>query len=124
MADYGETLKTLEHLHSLIEGGGDDSVYTPTQKTWISKLHKSEFGEPVQECGCKNKYTDAVTLLLLRLRRKGGLDEEMAYKLRAGVLIWMGTDCYSRHNLTDEVAREWLKAHPDGIRLFEKIEKK
>lgn len=116
---YEETIKTLESLHSLVAGGGDDSSYTATQKRWISAVYKKETGEAIADCGCKNKYTDAVTLLLLKLRKRGVLEEESNYRLRAGVLIWLGTECYSRHNLTDEVAREWLKIHPDGANLFE-----
>lgn len=117
-----DTIKTLERLRLLSEGG-DDSVFTPAQKGWISKLHKDEFGEPVKECGCKNKYTDAVTLLLLKIRRRGTTEAESRYKLRRGVLIWINTECYSCHNLTDEIAEKWLAAHPEGVGLFEKIEK-
>lgn len=116
---YEEIIGKLEHLHSLVSGGGDDSVFTPQQKAWISALHKKETGEPVKDCGCKNKYTDAVVLLLLRLKRRGTAEDERKFRLRAGVLIWLGNDCYSRHNLTDEVAREWLKIHPEGGYLFE-----
>lgn len=116
---FDETLRTLAHLHSLVEGGGDDSVFSAQQKGWISKLHKSEFGEPVRECGCKNKYTDAVILLYAELCRKGQTSEESKYVLRRGTIIWIGTDCYSYHNITDAVAQQYLAAHPDETYKFE-----
>lgn len=118
---FEETLNTLASLHSLCECG-DDSVFSPAQKSWISRLHREEFGEPVKECGCKNKYTDAVTLLYMKLRRRGQTEEESVYRLRAGVLIWLGTECYSRHNITDAVARDYLALHPDARNLFERAE--
>lgn len=110
---YKDVITTLENLRSLYEGGGDDSVFTPQQKGWISKLHREEFGEPVRECSCKNKYTDAVDTLYLKLRRRGQTESESEYTLRAGDIIWLNTDCYSRHNLTDAIAREYLRLHPE-----------
>lgn len=118
--NYDETLKTLESLHSLIAGGGDDSIYDATQKRWISTLYKKEMGETIKECGCKNKYTDAVTLLYLRLRRKGELAENETYTMRAGEIIWLDGNCYSRHNLTDDIAKKYLALHPDAKSKFEK----
>lgn len=115
---YEDTLKTLEGLYSLAEGR-DDSVFSPQQKGWISRLHREEFGEPVRECGCKNKYTDAVTQLYLKLRRRGQTEEESKYHLRAGVIVWIGTECYSRHNITDAIAKEYLEKHPEDAQLFD-----
>lgn len=120
MAVYEDTMQTLLSLRSLVAGGGDDSVFTPAQKGWISKLHKQEFGEPVRECGCKNKYTDAVLLLYSKLRKVGKTEEEKRYTLRAGDIIWLNTDCYTRHNLTDEVAERYLELHPDEAWRFAK----
>ena len=30
------------------------------------------------------------------------------------MLIWIGTDCYSNYNLTDEVAEKYLAMHPEA----------
>lgn len=119
--DYKDTLTILENLHSLIVAGGDDSIFTAQQKGWISKLHKAEFGEPIRECKCKNRYTDAVTVLLLRLRKRGNTREEARYRLRRGILIWLSNNCYTAANITDDVAAAYLAAHPDAAHKFEKI---
>ena len=117
--DYTRTLETLRDLRSLYIGGGDDAVFTPAQKRWIQVTYKNETGTAIRECGCRNKYTDAVDTLLALLERRGALAEDINYKLRPGIIIWLDGDCYTRHNLTDEVARRWLALHPDGARLFE-----
>lgn len=117
--DYARTIETLTRLRSLYLGGGDDSVFTPAQKRWIATAYKSEMGASIKECGCKNKYTDAVDALLAHLQNRGALEEEMTYHLRPGVIIWLDGDCYTRHNITDDIARRWLELHPDGHKLFE-----
>ena len=43
------------------------------------------------------------------------------YLLRAGVIIWIGTEAYSRHNLTDKVAKAYLKANPEAVKKFERV---
>ena len=108
--DYARTIETLTRLRSLYLGGGDDSVFT---------AYKTEMGASIKECGCKNKYTDAVDALLAHLQNRGALEEEMTYHLRPGVIIWLDGDCYTRHNITDDIARRWLELHPDGHKLFE-----
>lgn len=118
--DINKTLQTLETLHSLIAGGGDDSNYTSQQKQWIAKLYKTETGEALKECNCKNRYTDAVLLLYARLKHRGALAEELQYKLRPGIVIWLDNDCYTSVNITDEIAKRWLEQHPDGIKYFNK----
>jgi len=47
--------------------------------------------------------------------------KEHKYMLKGGVVIWIGTDCYTRHNITDKVAKQYLKMHPDAENLFESI---
>ena len=47
--------------------------------------------------------------------------KDQKYQLRPGVIIWVGTEAYSRHNLTDKVAKAYLKANPDAYKKFEKL---
>lgn len=47
--------------------------------------------------------------------------KEQKYILRPGVIIWIGTEAYSRHNLTDKVAKAYLKANPDARKKFERV---
>ena len=46
---------------------------------------------------------------------------EQSYKLRPGVIIWVGNTVYSNHNLTDEVAAAYLETHPEARGKFERI---
>lgn len=49
------------------------------------------------------------------------MQEERKYILKRGRLIWIGTEAYTCHNITDEVAAEYLRLHPDGARHFERM---
>lgn len=119
--EYEEVIETLEHLRSLIEAGADDSIYNENDREIIQRLHRAEFGSGVRECGCKNRFTDAVILLYQRISKRKTMNNKNKYQLRAGVLIWLGTNCYSRANLTDKVAEKWLKLHPDGKDNFDRL---
>lgn len=47
--------------------------------------------------------------------------KDQKYILRPGVIIWIGTEAYSRHNLTDKVAKAYLKANPEAVKKFERL---
>ena len=115
-----EAILKLKHLHQ-IASGADDSIYTDAQRAWIDRLRRQELGEPVRTCSCKDRYKDAVIELLTHLKHTKTMQHERKYMLRRGIIIWMNNDAYSRHNLTDEVAEEYLKLHPDAASKFERL---
>ena len=117
---YRDTILTLNRLREL-SAHGDDSVFSAAQKRWITQTYRAEMGEQLRECGCKNKYCDAVVELSVTLLRRGQLYSEHRYMLRHGFLIWMGTECYSAANITDDIARTWLEKHPEGAHMFERL---
>ena len=47
--------------------------------------------------------------------------KEQTYKLRPGVIIWVGTTVYSNNNLTDEIAAAYLETHPEARGKFERV---
>lgn len=49
------------------------------------------------------------------------MQKDQKYLLRAGVIIWIGTEAYSRHNLTDKIAKAYLKKHPEDRKKFERV---
>lgn len=121
--EYQEAMQQLTRLRSQLVAGGDDSVFSNDDREIIEELHKEEFGKPVRDCGCRDRYADAVIVLYQKLKRTKTMAKDQQYILRPGILIWVGTDAYSRHNLTDKVAKAYLKAHPEARDQFEKAPK-
>ena len=119
--NYNEAISTLTRLRSLMAAGGDDSVFTVTDRELIEQLHRDEFGTPVRVCNCRDRYTDAVIVLWKSIKTRGIMAKEMKYQLHAGVIIWVGTDVYSNANLTDKVAAAYLKKHPEDRKKFAKV---
>ena len=119
--DYREAMTQLTRLRSLIAAGGDDSVYSPEDRQIIEAIHLEEFGKKVRDCGCNDRYRDAVIELYSKLKRLQTMAKDQKYLLRPGVIIWIGTEAYSRHNLTDKVAKAYLKANPDARKKFERL---
>ena len=111
----------LTRLRSLIAAGGGDSVYSPEDRQIIEEIHLEEFGKKVRDCGCNDRYRDAVIELYSKLKRLKTMAKDQKYLLRPGVIIWIGTEAYSRHNLTDKVAKAYLKANPDARKKFERL---
>ena len=119
--EYQEAMQQLTRLRSLIAAGGDDSVYNDEDRQIIEEIHLAETGQKVRDCGCRDRYTDAVIVLYKKLNRLKTMAKDQKYMLRPGVIIWVGTEAYSRHNLTDKVAKAYLKANPEAIKKFERV---
>ena len=119
--DYQEAMEQLTRLRSLIRAGGDDSVFSSEDRAVIEEIHFEETGQKVRECGCKDRYVDAVIVLYRKLKRTQTMAKDQKYILRPGVIIWIGTEAYSRHNLTDKIAKAYLKANPEARKKFERV---
>lgn len=119
--EYQEAISQLTRLRSLIVAGGDDSVFSADDRAIIEEIHLEERGQKVRECGCHDRYVDAVLELYRKLKRLQTMAKDQKYLLRPGVIIWIGTDAYSRHNLTDKIAKAYLKAHPEDRKKFERV---
>lgn len=118
---YLEAFQELKRLRQLIAAGGDDSVFNPQDRRTIEELYKTEEGKTIRSCNCQNKYADAVLELYRTLKTRGEMKAEQKYQLKAGVLVWIGTDVYNHLTLTDELAEQYLKAHPDAVKDFIRI---
>ena len=114
-------MQQLTRLRSLIAAGGDDSVYNDEDRQIIEAIHIAETGQKVRDCGCRDRYADAVIVLYSKLKKTQTMIKDQKYLLRPGVIIWLGTDAYSRHNLTDQVAKAYLKKHPEDRKKFERL---
>lgn len=118
---YTDAMNTLGRLRSLIVAGGDDSVYNEDDRAIIEQLSVSELGKKVRQCNCRDQYTEAVLELYMTLKKRGIMNAERLYQLRAGVLIWVGTQVYTNNNITDEVAEAYLEMHPEALGKFERV---
>lgn len=87
----------------------------------IRRLYRYVTGEPLKQCNCPDLYSDAI--IVIRLKLKTMSEKKQSYKLKRGVVIQLaGTNqAYTRDNLTDEVAREYLKKFPNKANLFDAI---
>lgn len=90
-------------------------------KDEIRKLYKYFTGDKLRRCNCPDVYSDAMIIIGLKLRNMTNIESK--YKLKRGVVIQMpgSTDVYTRDNLTDDVAREYLDKYPNKSNLFETI---
>lgn len=119
--DYQATVELLTRLRSLLVAGGDDSVFSDEDRQAIEAIHLEETGRKVRDCNCMDRYADAVLVLYQKLKRTQTMAKDQKYLLRPGVIIWIGTEAYSRHNLTDKIARAYLKANPEARKKFERV---
>ena len=87
----------------------------------VRRLYRYVTGEPLKQCNCPDLYSDAI--IVIRLKLKTMSEKKQSYKLKRGVVIQpAGTNqAYTRDNLTDEVAREYLKKFPNKANLFDAI---
>lgn len=119
--NYAEAMNQMVRLRSLIVAGGDDAVYSQADRALIEQLSISELGKEVRQCNCRDRYTEAVLDLYMTLKKRGTMNAERQYQLRAGVLIWIGTQVYTNNNITDEVAEAYLEMHPEARGKFERV---
>jgi hypothetical protein len=97
--------------------------YTQKQKREIENLYKQVFREPFTPTSCSNCYHDAVDKMWAYIRKHGDVMPEREFILKHGAVINVGEfgsgRFYIRHTLTDDLAMEYLRKNPAGIREFE-----
>lgn len=106
---------TLERINLLPRAQAisvGDSVFNEEQRRFIAEVYKSLLGKDIKNCSCRHRYSDALEEICFTLKIKTKMNRK--YLLKAGMLIWIGTDCYSNYNLTDEVAEKYLAMHPEA----------
>ncbi len=109
----GELLKRISLLPRAQAVSVGDSVFSEEQRNLIAEAYQSLLGKQIPNCSCRNRYTDALIEICATFKIKTNMSN-CKYQLKAGVIIWIGTDCYSNHNLTDEVAEEYIKKFPEA----------
>lgn len=108
-------LQSLDVIKAMTLG---DCVFSVEDKTLIEEAYQSLLHRSVRRCNCRSRYADALVELLSQIKKANNMNK---YILKAGALIWLGDDCYTRNNITDDVAKRYLELHPDATRHFETI---
>lgn len=97
--------------------------YTQKHKREIENLYKQVFRESFTPTSCSNCYHDAVDKMWAYIRKHGDVMPEREFILKHGAVINVGEfgsgRFYIRHTLTDDLALEYLRKNPAGIREFE-----
>lgn len=97
--------------------------YTQKHKRDIEALYKQVFHESFTPTSCSNCYHDAVDKMWAYIRKHGDVMPEREFILKHGAVINVGEfgsgRFYIRHTLTDDLALEYLRKNPAGIREFE-----
>lgn len=97
--------------------------YTQKYKREIEALYKQVFRESFTPTSCSNCYHDAVDKMWAYIRKHGDVMPEREFILKHGAVINVGEfgsgRFYIRHTLTDDLALEYLRKNPAGIREFE-----
>lgn len=99
------------------KGAVDDTALSSNDKVEIAQLYRQLTGRDIRQCGCSNRYTDAVMEIYQILRKK---EMNIEYELKAGVVKTVRStgEVFTNSNLTTKAAEKILRACPDDIRFF------
>lgn len=110
-----EALDRVNELKGHLEN--DDALFD--YKDEIDALSLAVLGHKVKRCNCRNRYADALIAIYKKLKNNEPMKSEITTRMRRGFLItWQGKH-YTCHNITDEVAREYLAEFPQNAKMFE-----
>jgi hypothetical protein len=110
-----EALDRVNELKGHLDN--DDALFD--YKDEIDALSLAVLGHKVKRCNCRNRYTDALITIYKKLKNNEPMKSEITTRMRRGFLItWKGKH-YTCHNITDEVAREYLAEFPQNAKMFE-----
>lgn len=114
-----EANTTLVYLSSLF---GRIAALTEEDRLSIEQLYTQIMPKAfVRRSGCNDCYKDALIELQIKIKNSGM--KKQKYRLRNGVLLFdhESKEYYTNSNLTDKIAKAYLKKHPDEAKLFAEI---
>lgn len=102
-------------------------THTPDDAERLDLAYRAVFKQKINR-HCINCLYDAFILLRISMKNESRQIKarlECQYRLKAGVVLWIdgedGRRLYTNANLTDEVAKHWLKEHPDTRHYFSQL---
>lgn len=116
---FTEAIGAVEKLRGHLSTG----AFSDAERTEIIFLYKEILGRPLKECNCKNRFSDALIEIYSYLKKYQRMKEKCDYRLKAGVVIQIfgKAEVYTNDNLTNKVAKAYLKRYPTATSLFEVI---
>lgn len=89
-------------------------------KSDIRRLYRYVTGETLKHCNCPDLYHDAIILILLRMKQD---TKQRNYILKRGIVIQTAdsSEVYTRDNITDKIAKDYLAKFPNRVYIFEAI---
>lgn len=112
---------TKAEIMQVTQGLAQNKKMTAAEKETIAKLYAVVFGRQFVRRRCSDCYRDAAIEMYTYLNKGGVLAEDKHYRLRAGKLLhkFGSNEFLGNNNITDELAREYLRMCPDWIKWFE-----
>lgn len=86
----------------------------------VNDLSLRFLGCSVPNCNCRNIYSDYLFLILNKLNKGEYTMKQSLFRLKKGVVIHVNGEAYTNANLTDDVAKAYLKKYPN-TKFFESI---
>ena len=109
--------QALDRVNTLKGHLDSDALFN--YKDEIDALSLAVLGHKVKRCNCRNRYADALIAIYKKLKSNEPMKSEITTRMRRGFLItWKGKH-YTCHNITDEVAREYLAEFPQNAKMFD-----
>lgn len=120
----------LDDVKVIIEEliGRFDAPFRSSDKSTIANLYYEVIGKTFVHTSCQQCYHDGLIEIYHYIKKYGKMAEKLNYRLKAGAIIncpaFKGGKVFSNDNLTDEIAKEYLKQFPDNVELFQKVPEK
>lgn len=100
-----------------MEGRLAIGALTLKDKARIEELYLELLGRELKRTTCSDCYRDAVIEIKIKQRKTM---EKPKYALKNGVVLYQHSTgkVFSNFNITDKIASEHLREHPDDVRFF------
>lgn len=93
------------------------NALTAKDKTIIEQMYEQLLGKTLKRTSCSDCYRDAVIEIKIKLNKNM---DKPKYALKNGVLLYQHSTgkVFNNFNMTDRIAAQHLKEHPDDVRFF------
>lgn len=119
----GEIDLLKARVKELIGGHEERGSLSSFEQEEVNDLSLRFLGCNVPNCNCRNIYQDYLFLILNKLNKGEYTMKQSKYRLKPGVIIHINGEAYTNANLTDDVAKAYLKMYPN-TKFFESIPSK
>lgn len=120
--EKAEAEKLIEELR-----GRFDAPFNSDDKSTIEKLYNAVLGKQFKPTTCQTCYHDALIEVYHHLKKNGQMASKLNYRLKAGAIIntpsFKNGKIFTNDNLTDAIAKEYLKKFPQRTDIFQKLPK-